>query len=139
MSSDRLKMQLLNSMAQVVVFDERGRILESCQTLADFGELAQHSVFDLFPMLISMTESLTEQNDPQELLYLPGVEIRKHGLDGFFDMELKIHPKKPGVFVWLIVDQSRLYTYFRDIQQERNELRLNLEYLLNGKLNKLKG
>lgn len=137
MKPHELKNQLLNDLSQVVIFDKTGKILDSCHTLSDFKHLIGNNAFQTFPFLLSVRESLdllTKESPSQSYV---GVEMDEYGLDGYYDLDLRIHPYHDNEYVWLIVDQTQIYRYFREIQSERNKLRMEMEYLLTGKLDRL--
>ncbi len=137
MKPNELKHRLLNDLSQVVLFNKSGIILDSCHTLADLKSLIGKNAFENFPFLISARESLELLEPDMPGQTYVGVEMNEWGLDGYFDFELRLHPFHPDEYVWLIVDQTQIYRYFKEIQSERNKLRMEMEYLLTGKLDRL--
>lgn len=137
MKPNELKNQLLNDSSQVVIFDKAGKILDSCHTLSDFKHLIGNNAFDTFPFLLTVRDSLDLLSQASPSQSYVGVEMQEYGLDGYYDLEMRLHPYHEDEYVWLIIDQTQVYRYFREIQSERNKLRMEMEYLLSGKLDLL--
>jgi hypothetical protein len=128
MNPNELKNRLLNDLSQVVIFDKKGLILDSCHTL---------TTFEVFLFLGSIQDSLDLLKPEAPSQSYVGVEMNAHGLDGYYDFEVRLHPFYEDQYVWLIIDQTQIYEYFKEIQSERNKLRMEMEYLLSGKLDRL--
>lgn len=138
MKPNELKNQLLNDLSQVVIFNHDGKILDSCHTLSDFKHLIGKNAYQTFPFLLTVRESLDLLSKESPSQSYVGVEMDEFGLDGYYDLEMRLHPHHDDEYVWLIVDQTQVYQYFREIQSERNKLRMEMEYLLSGKLDRLR-
>ncbi|MEL6651044.1 MAG: hypothetical protein AAFQ87_09615 [Bacteroidota bacterium] len=128
-----LKQQLLNARHQVVIFDLEGQIIESCDTIVSVETWPSANVFDQWPVLEGIRHILPELSNLEIPFRLPAVELSSFGLEGIFDFEFTIHPEHPEQIVWLMCDQSKIYRYFRRVQQERNMLLLEKEYRQNGR------
>jgi hypothetical protein len=137
MNPNELKNRLLNDLSQVVIFDKKGLILDSCHTLTNFKDLIGKNAFEVFLFLGSIQDSLDLLKPEAPSQSYVGVEMNAHGLDGYYDFEVRLHPFYEDQYVWLIIDQTQIYEYFKEIQSERNKLRMEMEYLLSGKLDRL--
>jgi len=133
MSPKDLKYQFLNRYHQVVIFDLEGNLLDSCNSMIDLQKLPTQNVFDQWPVLESIREALTQLEELEIPFRLPAVELSLPELKGIFDFEFSAHPDQEGHIVWLLIDQTRIYRYFRRVQQERNMLLLEKEYRETGR------
>ncbi|MEM6345221.1 MAG: hypothetical protein AAF927_15125 [Bacteroidota bacterium] len=133
MSLKEHKYQLLNRYHQIIIFDLEGKLLDSCNSMIDLKQLPNQNVFDQWPVLESVRPALHQLEDLEVPFRLPAVELSLPELKGIFDFEFSIHPEYPEQIVWLLIDQTRIYRYFRRIQQERNMLLLEKEYRETGR------
>ena len=85
------------------------------------------SVFERYPILQSLQSVLENLQPSDGPVHLPGVDFSFEGRWGYYDFELFAHPTEADQLVWVLLDNSALYKYFRPIQQERNELRAQHE------------
>ncbi|MFK7924514.1 MAG: hypothetical protein AB8H47_21335 [Bacteroidia bacterium] len=128
-----LKCQLLDHQHQIIIFDLQGTILDSCNAIVDLNQISGDSIFDKWPVLESIRPALTNLADLEIPLRLPAVELSLPTLKGIFDFEFSIHPENPAHIIWMMIDQTKIYRYFRRIQQERNMLLLEKEYRETGR------
>jgi hypothetical protein len=126
-----LKASLLDPQAQVVLFRREGLLVDSCHSIARLDAWEGRSLYELVPLLRSM--KMVFHSLGSATMDLPCVEFDLEGVKGFFDFQFMAHPEDPGLLVWLIRDQTRVYRYYQGIQQERNLLRLEQEYREHGK------
>ena len=133
MKPRELKLHLLDKLAQVVVFDREGKILESCHSLINFGGLIGKSAYDTFPILGSMREVIRSLAVAGKPMSIPRVELAFRGLTGVFDFELYVHPDNDDWVIWFLIDQTQIYEYLRKIQQERNILLVEKEDRESGR------
>ena len=127
MKISELKLEVLNQLAQVIVFERTGRILDSCHGLVDITSIVGQSAYKVFSLLGSIKEVLTDLSSDAPPIKLPAVEFSLLDKKGYFDFQLFAHPKKENLLVWVLIDNTPLYEYFAKIQTERNLLRLEKE------------
>lgn len=127
MNLREFKYQILDRGAQVVQFDADGVMLDSCHTLADLSPQLGRSVQEEFVFAQSIFAQLKTLQPGQSLLF-EAVEFELAGRAGLFDFEFFHSPYGPHYF-WLLIDRSTLYHKLRDIQGERNRLRIAIERL----------
>lgn len=127
MNLKELKLRLLDHSAQVVVFDRQGQFVSSCHSLSDLSALEGTNVYAHFPLLAAMQETFEGLTQAALPVSLPAVEFLLMSRPGVFDFEFYAHPSDSNLLVWLLKDNTRLYRYLQEIQQERNELILRQE------------
>ena len=123
-----LKCWFLLQTAQIIIFERNtGLYKDSCHTFWDLHHLAHQSVYDSIPLLGSVREMLTSIKPQPQPIEIPAVHDTQNGQDRYFDHYFRLHPKNSQHIVWVMLDQSNFYLKLREIQQERNELRIQLE------------
>ncbi len=120
MAINKYKIEYLANKAQVVVFTNRGTLIETCDALLDISIYKSQSLFEAFPFLESLQESLTAIEIGKEL-YFPRVEYHYKGKDWVFDFTFYRSTHNPKHLVWVIQNFTKLYQHLMLIQQERNE------------------
>ena len=133
MNLKELKLQLLDSHSQLVVFERTGAYIDSCNSIKDLSYLKGRSVFDEFPELAGLQQAIQQLSPKDKPISLPAVDFSFNGERGYFDFEIYAHQDEPDLAMWLLMDQTPLYKYFREIQQERNMLLIEKEDQKNGK------
>ena len=136
MNLKELKLQLLDSHSQLIVFERTGAFIDSCNSLKDLSQLKGQSVFDQFPELEGLQKAIMELSPMDKPISLPAVDFSFKGERGYFDFEIYAHPDDPNLAMWLLLDQTPLYKYFQEIQQERNILLIEKEDRKSGKIYK---
>ena len=129
MKISELKLAVLGQLAQVIVFQRDGKIVDSCHGLVDISSLIGKSAFEVFPLLGSISEVLASFTLDSPPMKLPAVEFQLLEKKGYFDFQLFAHPAEADLLVWVLIDNTPLYEYFGKIQSERNLLRLEKEQL----------
>lgn len=127
MKVSELKLAVLDQLAQVIVFERTGIIIDSCHGLTDISSLLGQSAYEAFPLLGSIREVLSTLSADSPPIKLPAVEFSLLDKQGHFDFQLYAHPSDPNLLVWVLIDNTSLYQYFGKIQSERNLLRLEKE------------
>ncbi len=125
------KIAYFSKIAQIILFDKTGKLIDSCNTLIDTTPYQQKSLFEAFPFLDSLKAVLINWNKEQaskEPLYFPRVEWTYNNKEWIFDFTLYKDTDK-GAIVWLIQDLSKQYEYLLKVQQERNETIIKKEYI----------
>ena len=133
MNLKELKLQLLDSHSQLVLFERAGAYIDSCNSLKDLSYLKGRSVFDEFPELEGLQKAILGLSPMDKPISLPAVDFQFNGDRGFFDFEIYAHPDNPDLAMWLLLDQTPLYRYFQEIQQQRNLLLIEKEDRKNGR------
>lgn len=128
-----LKLHLLESLAQIVVFRKSGEILDSCDSLVGLEAVVGKSAYETFPLVESMREVINLHQNAGKPISIPCVEFTYKGFTGVFDFSFSSHPQDSQLVVWTWVDQTDIYEYLRKIQQERNMLLVDQEDEANGK------
>lgn len=134
MNLRELKFKYLQHRAQVIVFHLDGNILASCHALADVKTILSRSVYQLFPLVQSLEDEFNKLKTSSQPISLPAVDFSLLGKQGFYDMEFRLHPDEPSLILWFLWDNTPLYAYFQQIQQERNLLLIEKEDRENGRL-----
>lgn len=132
MNLKELKLNLIESKTQVIVFGKDGAILNSCHSMENVNPFINSSLYDLDPLFKSMELLIKEMTFKSEPVFLPCVEFDFLGRKGFFDFQISVISESEDLRAWLIVDNSSVYKYYQKIQQQRNELLMEKESRKNG-------
>ena len=111
----------LANKVQVVLFDGKGTLQDTCNSLLDILPLKDESLWDSFPMLESIESILNELSIEDGEMYFPRVELTFDNRNWLFDFVFYRHPKQEDTIVWVLQDFTQHYEHLRIIQQERNE------------------
>lgn len=133
MRIDGLKIKYVNRFLQVIIFHENGKFHSSCDSLMDTSLWQGGNLYEKFPMLSSLKDPIRLLDQAAKPISLPAVDIDMEGLSGIYDLDIYVHPDDDRLRVWMIHDNTDLYRYLQQIQQERNVLRMEMEDLRNGK------
>ena len=117
-----LKLLFLKHMVQVVVFDNNGVLVESCNSIIDFSKITGSSFYDHHPMIESIKTQIWKLKPQDDPIQLPCVETHTDGKTLFLDYYIGRHPENPNWSVCCFLDQTNYYDELRFVQQERNEL-----------------
>ena len=138
MDLNKLKQVIFNSRIQVVVFDDGGMIVDSCDTIVNFTKYNTQSIFELLPFFDSLREVLTTLpiGEPFELEW---VNIDAECLSGFFDFVFRrIEENGQTLNACVFLENSENFEKILDMQQDRNNYIINIEkYELNARYIKL--
>lgn len=131
MKLHELKSEVLRHRAQILLFTEAGKLLESCDTL--FPLLPGDSVFEKFPVLQTVTESASELKSAADPHHIPMVEFTDSGIEYILDLEISRASNSDNL-ICLILNNTRSYQpvmnlkqrvnhtlYRSDLQRERGE------------------
>lgn len=132
MNLKELKLNLIESKTQVIVFGSDGLIKSSCQSMENIAPFVNSSLYDLDPLFKSMEMLIKDMEPDSDPIFIPCVEFDFVGRKGFFDFQISVHPESPELRAWLIIDNSSVYKYYQKIQQQRNELLMEKETRSNG-------
>lgn len=121
----RYKAQRLKHFSQVIVLNEKGKIIQSCDSIFSTTDLAAVPVYQWFPFLESIFESLLTLEVGMPELVFTKVEQPFDLLQGYYDFSFsKIAEGKEVVLLWFIYDYTALYQDLKYHQQLRNELEI---------------
>lgn len=115
------KNNYLSNKVQIVSFSNKGILLDTCNALIDLSDLKNKSLWEIFPMLESIEEVLSQLTIEDGEMYFPRVEFTFNKRNWLFDFTFYRHPQQSNAIVWIIQDFTEHYEYLRIIQQERNE------------------
>ncbi len=124
MNLKELREKYLYPNAQVLTFGKDGKLFDSCHTIIDIQSYIGQSLYSLFPELGSIRLAILSLRRGDREIELPAVESNFFGLHGIFDFRLLAHPMIQDQYVWIVLNQTRMYHILRDIQQERNQLKI---------------
>ncbi|MGB0839171.1 MAG: sensor histidine kinase [Chitinophagales bacterium] len=115
------KTGFLSPQAQVVVFHKTGLLKDSCHTFIDLRQHVNQSIFEVFPFLDSIQDSLANLRKEDGELYFPRVEYSHGEKEWVFDYSFQKDEENGECIVWWFQDFTRQYRYLQTVQQERNE------------------
>lgn len=124
MSINEYKLAFAQRSLQVVLLNQQGVPVESCNTFINLHEYQQkqQSLFEVFPFLDSIKNNLLDLFLNGNEICFPRVEFNHNQKNWFLDNTFCLSPSQPNLIVWILgcLDSDR--RYLREIQQERNEL-----------------
>jgi len=133
MNINALKLRYTGQFLQAVIFHKSGGYITSCNSLTDTQHWVGTNLYDTFPLLGSMQETIQRHESSGKPITLPMVEMAIEKINGVFDFDIFVHPQNPDLRVWMIMNSTTVYKYLQEIQQERNVLRMEIEDLKNGR------
>ena len=119
-----------NKDRQLILLDEEGFILASCDSIFSTQKLRRYPVFKHFPLVESIYPKVVTMGLNEPKLRFSKIETTYEGLNGFYDftfMRTDIDHRNP--ILWTILDYTRLYEDYYRSQQERQELAIARELL----------
>ena len=124
MNLQELKSSYLDNRSQFIIFNADHRVVESCDSL--FTVSRETEVFGSNPFLESIEDTFFNLNPGEDIEY-PCIGNEFFGVSGYFDLVFKCIT--PDRFLWITVDLTEFYNYIIPIQQQRNELDIQGEFL----------
>ncbi|MDN5213921.1 ATP-binding protein [Fulvivirgaceae bacterium BMA12] len=122
------KSKFLQSWVQFVLMDEKGNLMETCNTLFSFPE-NYGNLFDEIPFLDSISQTLADLKLGAEVAY-PCINVELLDFKGFCDYVFyKIDYNNQHRILWILMNFSDHYTHLIDLQQQRNESVIQKELL----------
>ncbi len=115
---------------QLILLDENGFLLASCDSIFSTKNLRREPVFKDFPLVESIFPKVITMGLSDPKLRFSKIETTFGGLNGFYDftfMRTDIDHRNP--ILWTILDYTRLYEDYYRSQQERQELAIAKELL----------
>ncbi len=135
---EKYKSQKLSHFNQLIILNDEGNILDSCNSIFEVGPFQDRPFTQYFPFLESIFPNLLElQIDSPELRFTK-IEAPIAALPGIYDFTFtRMSIDGRQVILWSIYDYTNLYEDLRQYQQKRNELEIHRE-LLESRNRKLK-
>ena len=114
---------------QLILLDEKGLVLHSCDALFLASEYQETSILNQFPIIESIFPSLIAAETGSPPVVFPKVETFNKDLPGVYDYRFSKLLLKGQVYIlWVIYDYTEVYEKFRSYQQKRNELEIHRQY-----------
>jgi len=128
MNANDHKIEYLNKKTQVVILDEQGNSIDSCDTLFPISSFGDHTVSNL-PFLESLWSTILNFEVDQPLEFLC-VRLDINDEPRYFDTTLtkKIEGEIISV-IWILIDFTDHYSSLVSLQQQRNESEIKGEFL----------
>lgn len=120
-----IKRELLDPIAQIIIFDKNGMLSSSCNSIFSLNQDTSKSLYDVFPFLESLQEPLAQLKEGDKLEF-KCMWFEYGSTTGFFDYKII---KKESMLVWLLQDFDKIYSKLMSVQQERNEFIITSEML----------
>lgn len=124
------KLKEISKFNQLVLLNDKGYIVESCDSIFDASSKKEISVLEWFPFLESIFPILLDlkKGDP-DLKYTKMTRPLLE-LPGYYDFSFsKVAFEKEDFILWSIYDYTSLYEDFIEYQQKRNELEIHRQLL----------
>lgn len=133
MSINDYKLAFAQRSLQIVLFNQQGVPVESCNTFINLTEYLekQQSLFEVFPFLDSLKSHLLNLPLDGSEIHFPRVEFSHNQTDWFLDNTFYRSLSQPDFIVWVLNRFEDDRRYLREIQQERNELVVQKSTLSN--------
>ncbi|MBO3698813.1 ATP-binding protein [Roseivirga sp. E12] len=120
---ERIKLEMISPLSQVVIFHTNGEVLDTCDTLIKVE--AKKSVFDQFDFLKSIEEVFPGLPVGEKLVF--DVVEWNEGAEGLFALEfVKFDDTR---IQWVILNKTKDQEQITKVQQERNDSAINEEFL----------
>lgn len=111
---------------QIVVFNNGGFLIESCNTFINIGMYKDKSLFEVFPMLESLKKYLIGLRQADAPIHIPRVESYINDKFHVFDFVFIRAADNPNNLVWHMQNLTQQYMHLLKVQQERNEFYIRL-------------
>ena len=107
---------------QILILDERGCVLHSCDELFDTGLFGEDSLMLYFPFLESVFSDLLKKLEPGSTICFPGVATKHEFLPGYYEYCFSLITYNENKAIqWEILDASETYSQIKNKQQSSNE------------------
>ncbi len=133
-----MRQQKLAKFCQVILINDRGIVVESCNSIFNVANYKHQSISSWFPFIESIFPVLQKLKLTDSELLFTKVEQPASFLQGYYDFTFsKTQLENEEYLLWEIYDYTTLYKDFRLFQQKRNELEIQRQILAlqNKKLN----
>ncbi len=128
--SNRGYTQNRDASRQLILLNDDGYIIASCDSIFSTQELRDRPIFYYFPLLESIFDSITKLKPHSPALRFSKVEPTFPELSGFFDYTfIRTDIDRDLPIMWTINDYTHLYNDYQRTQQQLNELELAKQLL----------
>ena len=125
MELNDFKLKFLSEKIQVVIFDQKGKIIDSCDTLIQLDR--KKTLFDSYIALEAFRDEVM-QIDGSDVLQYPCLN-NSFGELGFHDFYFELLEGKEKKYLWTIHDLTDQYSKMIGMQQDRNDTFIQKERL----------
>lgn len=123
---DALKTKRLKNFNQIILCNDEGQLLQSCDSIFPTEPLRQTPVYLWFPFIESIFHIAKDLQVSDAELLFPKIEFPAPFLLGYYDFSFsRIIDGDTSYILWSIYDYTALYKDLIQFQQERNELEIN--------------
>lgn len=123
---DILKTNRLKEFNQIILCNDEGLLLQSCDSIFSTTSLAQTPVYLWFPFIESIFQIAKDLKISDAELLFPKIEHPAPFLSGYYDFSFsRIQDNDNSYILWSIYDYTALYKDLIQFQQERNELEIS--------------
>ncbi len=129
---EKYKTQKLSQFSQLVILNDTGSIVESCDSIFSTTDIKArpHPFLYDFPFLESIYDLLLDLKVNGEELKYAKIESPLEQLPGVYDFTFsRVLLDGKEYILWSIFDYTDLYEDFKQYQQKRNELEIHREIL----------
>ena len=115
---------------QLILLDDQGFIIASCDSIFSTSKMRDESVFKDFPLVESIFDLAKKMKPNEPKLRFSKIETTFKELNGFYDftfVRTNIDHRRP--ILWTILDYTRLYEDYHRTQQNRQEIAIAKELL----------
>ncbi len=117
MNLDQIRLDFLKHDHQFIMMNAEGIILESCNSLVNFSDLYQTSIYDSIPFLESFRDQIENLKEGENVEY-ECINMSLLERQNVYDFSFSI---KKDLVVLRIMDGEKKYAHLKNLQQERNQ------------------
>lgn len=111
---------------QVILLNDEGYIVESCDTIFSTKNLRQQAIYEHIPFLESIFDSLKQLQPEASPIHFSKVEVPAKFLPGYYDFSFsRAYLEDVKGILWCIFDYTKLYIDLMKYQQRKNELEIH--------------
>ncbi len=126
----QFKTQHLSKFSQLILLNNRGHVVASCDSIFSTVALRDKPASDWFPFIESIFDSLLSIEVDHPEVRFSKVETHLDILPGSYDYTFtSVHLDGENYILWSIYDYTDLYDDFKKFQQRRNELEIHRQKL----------
>ena len=118
------KLAYFHHRSQYVIFDNQGRVQNSCHTL--FAAPISGSLYEQVPFMEAMQDTFLQLPIGEDISFLC-IETELMSRKGYYNFYIK--RQSANELKWFIYDLTEFYSYLQPWQQERNDQAIAGEYL----------
>ncbi len=125
---NKYRLTHLSNSTQFILFSTEGKLLESCDSLFSTSTLSDQAVFEWFPFLEGIADSLKTIEQGQEILFQK-VQKPSASLSGAYDFKLLRPLTETDTLLLIITDYTQIYRQYQALQQQFNELYIEKQHM----------